>query len=1670
MRLLCCAFCFVFAFAVLTSLHIFTMPEGESGRRYLRRFSKMVLDATEQSPQWKDGPLVIPPEFKKFARVMPDGSLFVLTGDIADMWIRDSAAQVWPYRDTHPEMVKRVLQRQGMYILSDPYANSYKDVFRAKVSAADKRLGRGGWVATRNYEVDSGCYFLRLLHHMWKHHGLDARPFESAASALISTWVVEQRHEDQSPYRYPELPRNGKGAKTAYTGMTWGAFRPSDDACKYGYHIPSNLFVAEVMDYAAAMWGGDIRSRALRLQKDVLAGIAAHGIKDGMYCYEVDGLGHCNMMDDANVPSLLSIPYINSRHYDRAIWQNTYSWIWSVSNPYFFVGKEASGIGSPHTPRNHIWPMSIIVRGLVDPSAKSEAVQTIERTRTPAIHESFHKDNAKKFTRPWFGWVNALYSELKGASAPFEPSSGVVEGGEVREVAKRVEAKTKAREDVHPSCMMAARPDKFDIVMPLKDPTDPAITRLLRSFEKHGLLDVVNRVHVVANDDSIFSEFRRRFVDDVHLIQLTDIDVPFDIEGVKVSTTWRKLFAAPFIDGLLPYFLLMPDDIVMMRDFDWKVFFSSDGKPYGHSFGTARTGNLKGHRNIAPLHGPTMLNACEMRRVVVSNIDARPPIDPVSVTLGDMKNRGLLAGFFGYHDRRFREIAGADYFSECHTNGGCRRPNFDDWFVNIQGNGISSEYRDNKEMRRVFNEWFATTFPNPSRFEKRKQNSCYGLVDKGLYENAVSKKLCSTITCLVNDVPSAIHTNLQSCNIHGLQIQHRSLVAERPLISPDKDGGIHDGRFVLNTDNVNVGCSVPGSTIFESFGKKTRSESFTGRELRSDHVHEKTVVLITRKDEHNPFFMFSLIMNTWFMIRRWGLKKEFDLLVMDERTDTALESFTKKVLGASDVIYGSVEKDTVTYKEVYTMPSEYTGPLMTHLNDAQPCKYSDAVNDFVSHVKTTYGIESSTTPTILFLSRQHYDGRILGRVMTNEKEVMEATASAFPHMKMDYVDFVGMPIRDQIQHAANADVLISMHGAGLANVLWVPKTAHVIEIFPRNKRRWGYRNMCHYIGCKYTDYRGGRDGPHESKTIDVGEWKHFIKKTLESILTPQKNENVCLATAFQESPHKEYFKYSEYLSIMPFTLENFWEYGKTHGYRLYLFNNDLFEDHKKSSWVKINIYERYSRKCDWIMYTDVDFLFTDIAKPLPLHSTADLVVSHECAKNSEWKLMSGTMIMRSSKYTSNLFKAWKNMYEDYLDVPNHDQAAFQNMFKDTVPDNVMVLSPENFMTYDTHNCVQPKFGIHFPSSNKFQRIKKFLKHEPHSGLVSANISGKTVFYQAPYRISGLKCDIVVGIITNSLARRKIIRNTYSNECIFFIVGTTNGQHNYEEFYDFKDILLVDMEEVYSGEDSILPYKTQIFFHAVDAHKVDFNYAIKFDDDSFARSDLVHLTSDYWKGRCGHWNVDNAVLCRSNERKTIEPMPTSKKIEKTKRFVDPFSGGGMNREEQQLLEDVYRRSSSVFEWGMGSSTKLAEFVGIERLVAVDSALTWVDKLKKKITLPNYNLVYVNIGPIKKYGNPKDESMKDQWPDYSLYVDTTSERFDVYLVDGRFRVACACRALLHGGYNALVLIHDFKRSEYQVILQIAYRVEQTNSLVVLKRREDASDDAIVSLWGQYKYVFS
>ena len=126
-----------------------------------------------------------------------------------------------------------------------------------------------------------------------------------------------------------------------------------------------------------------------------------------------------------------------------------------------------------------------------------------------------------------------------------------------------------------------------------------------------------------------------------------------------------------------------------------------------------------GFPNIAPLHGPSFLNKCSMQHTIESHSGRL--LDPVSVALGEMKKRGQLAGFFKYHDHRFRKIAGADYFSECHANGNCMKPGFDDIFVNIQGNGISIEYPRNVLLKTKFDAWFRKEFPIPSRFERGKR-------------------------------------------------------------------------------------------------------------------------------------------------------------------------------------------------------------------------------------------------------------------------------------------------------------------------------------------------------------------------------------------------------------------------------------------------------------------------------------------------------------------------------------------------------------------------------------------------------------------------------------------------------------------------------------------------------------------------------------------------------------------------------------------------------------------------------------------------------------------------------------------------------------------------------------------------------------------------------------
>jgi meiotically up-regulated gene 157 (Mug157) protein len=135
-----------------------------------------------------------------------------------------------------------------------------------------------------------------------------------------------------------------------------------------------------------------------------------------MYAYEVDGFGNALFMDDANVPSLMSLAYIGGHAPSDSIYKNTRAFLLSDSNPYFLRGKVAEGQASPHTGKENIWPMGIILRGLTseDDSEISKCLKMLKDTHadTGFMHESFYKDDAFNFSRSWFSWANTLFGEF----------------------------------------------------------------------------------------------------------------------------------------------------------------------------------------------------------------------------------------------------------------------------------------------------------------------------------------------------------------------------------------------------------------------------------------------------------------------------------------------------------------------------------------------------------------------------------------------------------------------------------------------------------------------------------------------------------------------------------------------------------------------------------------------------------------------------------------------------------------------------------------------------------------------------------------------------------------------------------------------------------------------------------------------------------------------------------------------------------------------------------------------------------------------------------------------------------------------------------------------------------------------------------------------------------
>jgi meiotically up-regulated gene 157 (Mug157) protein len=357
---------------------------------------------------------------QRHALAQRDGTTYVSTGDINAEWLRDASATVRPYigLSQHDNDVQKTLRgvvaRQAKYILLDPYANAFSSNYH---------------VVERKFEVDSLLYPIWFAYDYYKQTGdrsIFTPEVRRAFDKVLATMRDEQHHPQRSHYRHPQLANNGRGSAVKYTGMVWSGFRPSDDPVRYHYNIPANMFASVVMrdltSLARDVWHDDRMARnAWGLAVEIQRGIEQYGTLElkpfgRIYAYEVDGRGHANVMDDANIPSLLSIPYFGYLPKTNSLYLATRAFALSDRNPYYFKGKYAQGIGSPHTPHGYVWPLALCVQAL---TANDEAEVdrifgwiAVSDVGDHRLHESFNAEWPESYTREDFAWPNALYAEL----------------------------------------------------------------------------------------------------------------------------------------------------------------------------------------------------------------------------------------------------------------------------------------------------------------------------------------------------------------------------------------------------------------------------------------------------------------------------------------------------------------------------------------------------------------------------------------------------------------------------------------------------------------------------------------------------------------------------------------------------------------------------------------------------------------------------------------------------------------------------------------------------------------------------------------------------------------------------------------------------------------------------------------------------------------------------------------------------------------------------------------------------------------------------------------------------------------------------------------------------------------------------------------------------------
>jgi meiotically up-regulated gene 157 (Mug157) protein len=252
---------------------------------------------------------------------------------------------------------------------------------------------------------------------------------------VLRTFREQQRKHGHGPYTFQRttswatdgVPLSGYGYPVKPVGLICSMFRPSDDATIFPFLIPSNFFavhsIAQLFDMLDAL---HLRSSAFQpyetLHSELTAALnqyayTVHPRYGKVIAYEVNGFGSYNLMDDANVPSLLSLPYLLDDNFRQsAEYFNTRKMVLGGDNPFFFKGAAGEEIGGPHNIKKNIFTIRITNPALTidddNENAECLKIMVASNAGTGFMHESFHKDDASKFTRKWFAWANTLFGEF----------------------------------------------------------------------------------------------------------------------------------------------------------------------------------------------------------------------------------------------------------------------------------------------------------------------------------------------------------------------------------------------------------------------------------------------------------------------------------------------------------------------------------------------------------------------------------------------------------------------------------------------------------------------------------------------------------------------------------------------------------------------------------------------------------------------------------------------------------------------------------------------------------------------------------------------------------------------------------------------------------------------------------------------------------------------------------------------------------------------------------------------------------------------------------------------------------------------------------------------------------------------------------------------------------